>query len=170
MPYVPRPASTATCAHCQKPFQSKHAGRKYCSNSCNVLASYARNGRPGGPRTTRAELEEMIARMATLLGVKSASVPTSKPVAKPQSAPKPMPTPAKKVVKKAVKKITNPAPPKPASKPKTAKTTTPTTKKVVASQSSAQEKANRERGERLIRREYEHDQRMLQRKIDGESV
>lgn len=122
MPYVPRPATTVKCAHCQKPFQSKHASRKYCSNPCNVQASYARNGRPGGPRTTRAELEEMVAQMKVMMGIKSAPVPAAKPAVKalptkPAVSParvngrfvKSATKPAKKVVQSAAKKVTPPS-------------------------------------------------------------
>jgi hypothetical protein len=43
-----------TCAHCGREFSATNLNRKYCCNSCNVLASYARNGRPG---ERAAELE-----------------------------------------------------------------------------------------------------------------
>ena len=67
MPYVPRPPTTAHCAHCNVSFEKRHASRKYCSNSCNVQASYARNGRPGDGRATRADLEQMLTEMKLLL-------------------------------------------------------------------------------------------------------
>ena len=81
MPYVPRPPTTAHCAHCNVSFEKRHASRKYCSNSCNVQASYARNGRPGDGRATRADLEQMLTEMKLLLQDRSAPTPL-KPAAK----------------------------------------------------------------------------------------
>lgn len=135
MPYVPRPATTVKCAHCQKPFQSKHASRKYCSNPCNVQASYARNGRPGGPRTTRAELEEMLAQLKAVMGTKSAPVPAAKPPIKAQAA-KPVTGPARvngrfvKSATKTTKKVDPPAANK-VTAPKPAKKAVPVVKKAV---------------------------------------
>jgi hypothetical protein len=47
------------CDHCGLEFTATNLNRKYCCNSCNVLASYARNGRPA-ERAARlaAELAE----------------------------------------------------------------------------------------------------------------
>jgi hypothetical protein len=45
MPYVPRSPTPVCCAHCGQVFAARHARRRYCSHSCNVRASYARNGR-----------------------------------------------------------------------------------------------------------------------------
>ncbi|MBG8556140.1 hypothetical protein [Hymenobacter guriensis] len=42
MPFVPRPPIPTVCAHCQNVFESRHLRRKYCCNSCNVLAAQAR--------------------------------------------------------------------------------------------------------------------------------
>jgi hypothetical protein len=42
MPYVPRAAVAASCAHCGVSFDARHLRRKYCCNSCNVLAARAR--------------------------------------------------------------------------------------------------------------------------------
>ena len=67
MPYVPRPATTAQCAHCNATFEKRHASRKYCSNSCNVQASYARTGYRNEGRPTRAELEQAVAKMTQLV-------------------------------------------------------------------------------------------------------
>lgn len=52
MPYVPRAAVAATCAHCGVAFTARHLRRKYCCNSCNVLAARARKkttAAPAGP-------------------------------------------------------------------------------------------------------------------------
>jgi hypothetical protein len=87
MPYVPRPATTIKCAHCKTAFESRHASRKYCSNSCNVLASYARTGYRGEPRASRADLERALAKMMELMKVSPPTLPTSKPTA-PKPAPK----------------------------------------------------------------------------------
>ena len=46
MPYQPRPPMSRTCAHCGCPYTAHHVRRLYCSHSCNVRASHARNGRP----------------------------------------------------------------------------------------------------------------------------
>ncbi len=48
------------CRHCGLQFSSNNLNRKYCCNSCNVLASYARNGRPGERATKLAEAKEKI--------------------------------------------------------------------------------------------------------------
>jgi len=40
--------------------------RKYCSNSCNVLASYARTGQRAN-RPTKADLEKTVSEMKGLL-------------------------------------------------------------------------------------------------------
>jgi hypothetical protein len=123
MPYVPRPAATIKCAHCKKPFLSNHASRKYCSNSCNVLASYERTGYRGEPRASRADLERTIAKLMELVNVKpqlaagkpnapkpaakaAATTPTKKPAAK--AAVKQAPSAAPKAAK-AAQKVTPPA-------------------------------------------------------------
>lgn len=101
MPYVPRAATTIKCAHCKKPFESRHASRKYCSNSCNVLASYERTGYRGEPRATRADLEKTVAKLMALVNVKPelvaskqatkivAEVPAKKRAAKATTKQKP---------------------------------------------------------------------------------
>jgi hypothetical protein len=111
MPYVPRPATTAQCAHCGGSFEKKHASRRYCSNSCNVQASYARTGYREG-RTTRADLEQALARMTELV-----ELVTGKP------APA-----AKAAATKVEKKITAPAPRKPAAKAAATKPAAPAAK------------------------------------------
>lgn len=135
MPYVPRPATTAQCAHCGADFEKKHASRRYCSNSCNVQASYARNGRPSDGRPTRADLEQTIAKMTELMEVMTgkpapaakavATTPAKKITAPPKPAAKAVatkpaapaakaeatkPKPAKKAVSTVKKGITTPAP------------------------------------------------------------
>jgi hypothetical protein len=85
MPYVPRPATTASCAHCGTSYESRHLRRKYCSNSCNVLASHERNGRPTSTRPTKADLEQMLATMMKLVNPKpkpAAKAAATKPAAK----------------------------------------------------------------------------------------
>jgi hypothetical protein len=116
MPYVPRQATTAQCAHCKASFEKKHASRKYCSNSCNVQASYARNGRPSDGRATRADLEEALAKMTQLVElVTGKGVPTAKKVATKPTAPAAKaaatkPKPAKKTISTVKKGIIIPAP------------------------------------------------------------
>lgn len=116
MPYVPRQATTAQCAHCNASFEKKHASRKYCSNSCNVQANYARNGRPSDGRATRADLELALAKMTQLVElVTGKSVPAAKKVATKPAAPAAKtavtkPKPAKKAVSMVKKGITTPAP------------------------------------------------------------
>lgn len=66
MPYIPRPTTTVSCAHCGSAFASRNLRRKYCSNSCNVLASYARNGRKT-ERVTKADLENAVTEMKGLI-------------------------------------------------------------------------------------------------------
>ncbi len=105
MPYVPRPPDTIKCAHCKKPFERRHASRKYCSNSCNVLASYERTGYRGEPRASRADLERALAKMMELMKVSPPTLPTTpKPAAKAQTK------------KPAAKAAVKPAAPKPAAK------------------------------------------------------
>jgi hypothetical protein len=115
MPYVPRPATTAQCAHCNATFEKRHASRKYCSNSCNVQASYARTGYRSEGRVTRAELEQMVAEMRQLVGqlapapAAKAAATQSKKITKP-TAPAPA---AKAAATKPKKKITKPTAPAP---------------------------------------------------------
>ena len=66
MPYIPRAPTVASCAHCGTPFESRNLRRKYCSNSCNVLASYARTGQRAN-RPTKADLEQTVAEMKELV-------------------------------------------------------------------------------------------------------
>jgi hypothetical protein len=122
MPYVPRPTTSAQCAHCNATFEKRHASRKYCSNSCNVQASYARTGYREA-RATRADLEQILADMKQLMLGKLAPAPP-KPAAK-AAATKPAPKitkptslapAAKAAATKPAKKITTPAPPKPTAK------------------------------------------------------
>ena len=92
MPYVPRPATTASCAHCGASYESRHLRRKYCSNSCNVLASYERNGRDASTRPTKADLEQMLATMIKLVASKpkpAAKAAASQKVVKKQETAKP---------------------------------------------------------------------------------
>ena len=139
MPYVPRSPDTVKCAHCKKSFERRHASRKYCSNSCNVLASYERTGYRGEPRATRADLERTVAQLMALVNVKPALVATGKP-----AAPKPA---AKAQTKKpAAKAAVKPAPktaksPKPATK--TAKKVAPPAAKVVTPPKPAKKAAKR---------------------------
>jgi hypothetical protein len=66
MPYIPRAITVVNCAHCGAPFESRNLRRKYCSNSCNVLASYARTGQRAN-RPTKADLERTVAEMKELV-------------------------------------------------------------------------------------------------------
>jgi hypothetical protein len=66
MPYIPRAITVVSCAHCGTPFESRNLRRKYCSNSCNVLASYARTGQRAN-RPTKADLEQTVAEMRELV-------------------------------------------------------------------------------------------------------
>lgn len=76
MPYTPRPATTVSCAHCSQPFESRNLRRKYCSNSCNVLASYARNGTREA-RPSKADLERSLITLIELMtGKERAAAPT----------------------------------------------------------------------------------------------
>ncbi len=131
MPYVPRPATTAQCTHCNATFEKRHASRKYCSNSCNVQASYARTGYREA-RATRADLEQMLTEMKQLLQGQLAPVPpklaakaaATKPAPKITNTKPTPPTPAAKAAAtKPAKKITTPAPPKTAAKAAVTKTT-----------------------------------------------
>jgi hypothetical protein len=56
-----------TCAHCGREFSATNLNRKYCCNSCNVLASYARNGRPGERAAELAEAKKQLAAEAKKL-------------------------------------------------------------------------------------------------------
>ncbi len=49
-----------SCSHCGLEFSSNNLNRKYCCNSCNVLASYARNGRPGERAAKLAEAKKKV--------------------------------------------------------------------------------------------------------------
>jgi hypothetical protein len=115
MPYVPRPATTAQCAHCGGSFEKKHASRRYCSNSCNVQASYARTGYREG-RATRADLEQALARMTELVELvtgkpaPAAKAAATKPTAPAANAAATKPKPAKKAVSTSKKGITTPTP------------------------------------------------------------
>lgn len=78
MPYVPRPATTASCAHCGQAYEQRNLRRKYCSNSCNVLASYARTG-SREPRISKADLERSLATLIELMTAKErAAAPAPK--------------------------------------------------------------------------------------------
>jgi hypothetical protein len=122
MPYVPRPATTIKCAHCKTAFESRHASRKYCSNSCNVLASYERTGYRGEPRATRADLERTVAKLMALVNVKpalatgqpAAKALTKKPAAKAAVKPTASKPAAKAVAKAPTKKPAAKAAVKPA--------------------------------------------------------
>jgi deoxyribodipyrimidine photolyase len=78
MPYVPRQATIEKCAFCNADFEKKHASRKYCSNVCNVQASYARTGYREQGRATRAELEAALAKMVALVDGLSTLAPAAK--------------------------------------------------------------------------------------------
>jgi hypothetical protein len=67
MPYVPRPSTEVACAHCGTPFLQQHRRRKYCCNSCNVLASYQRTGRRGVASPTKAELAQVLTQVLALV-------------------------------------------------------------------------------------------------------
>jgi predicted nucleic acid-binding Zn ribbon protein/uncharacterized protein YlaI len=67
MPYIPRPVTTEHCANCGQPFESRNLRRKYCCNSCNVLASYERNGRQSELQPTKADLQAVVVAMTRLL-------------------------------------------------------------------------------------------------------
>jgi hypothetical protein len=67
MPYVPRPSTEVACAHCGTPFLQQHRRRKYCCNSCNVLASYQRTGRRGSASPTKAELAQVLTQVLALV-------------------------------------------------------------------------------------------------------
>ena len=135
MPYVPRPPDTIKCAHCKKPFERRHASRKYCSNSCNVLASYERTGYRGEPRASRADLERALSKMMELMKVSPPTLATGKPAPKAlakkpaaKAAVKPAaPKPAPKALAKkpAAKAAVKPAPSKPAAKAAPKKVTAP---------------------------------------------
>ncbi len=152
MPYVPRPATTIKCAHCKTPFESRHASRKYCSNSCNVLASYERTGYRGEPRASRADLERTLAKMMELMNMKP-ELATGKPTAPKPAAKAVAKTPTKKpAAKAAVKQAPKAAKPvapdtKPAKKvaPPTAKAVTPPkpTKKATKQRAKAKKPAVR---------------------------
>ena len=75
MPYTPRSATTASCAHCGQPFEQRNLRRKYCSNSCNVLASYARTGSREA-RPSKADLERSLVTLIELMtGKERAAAP-----------------------------------------------------------------------------------------------
>jgi hypothetical protein len=67
MPYVPRPSTEVACAHCGTPFLQQHRRRKYCCNSCNVLASYQRTGRRGPASPSKAELAQVLTQVLALV-------------------------------------------------------------------------------------------------------
>jgi hypothetical protein len=67
MPYVPRPITEVACAYCGTPFLQQHRRRKYCCNSCNVLASYQRTGRRGAASPTKAELAQVLTQVIALV-------------------------------------------------------------------------------------------------------
>lgn len=101
MPYVPRPVTTAQCAHCNASFEKRHASRKYCSNSCNVLASYARTGYRSEGRPTRAELELTLAKLTEL--VATLPTPTAKAAATKKTEPIPTTNPKLKALREKAK-------------------------------------------------------------------
>ncbi len=82
MPYIPRAVSYHPCAHCGQTFESRNLRRKYCSNSCNVLASYERTGRReerGGSHLTKADLENVVKAVIELVNTTSTISAPSKP-------------------------------------------------------------------------------------------
>ncbi len=109
MTYVPRAPVMVHCMNCGVSFEQKHASRKYCSNTCNVKASHARNGRPGQLRATRADLEAALAKMMALMKV-TPELATTKPAAPAAKAAATKPKPAKKAVSTVKKGITTPPP------------------------------------------------------------
>ena len=78
MPYIPRSPKLMNCAHCGVEFAATNLNRKYCCNSCNVLASYARNGRPSERAAQKAaelaasksKVEELAKTKTKLKGLK----------------------------------------------------------------------------------------------------
>lgn len=64
MPYIPRPELVVSCAHCHRDFTCNSLRRRYCCNSCNVLASYARNGRPAARAEEPVETKKQRIKLA----------------------------------------------------------------------------------------------------------
>ena len=81
MPYQPRPLLALVCAHCGRAYTARHVRRTYCSRSCNVRASHARNGRPADKRRTPVPEPLPV----------PVPVPVASPVAVPVAAPAPAP-------------------------------------------------------------------------------
>ncbi len=147
MTYVPRAPVMVHCMNCGVSFEQKHASRKYCSNTCNVKASHARNGRPGQLRATRADLEAALAKMMALMNVTPELATATPPTAAKAQAKKPA---AKAAVKPArengkfVKSATKPAAPAAkaaATKPKSAKKAVSTSKKKITTPAPAADAA-----------------------------
>ena len=143
MPYVPRPATTTQCAHCGASFEKKHASRKYCSNSCNVQASYARTGYREG-RTTRADLEQALAKMTQLVELMTGTpAPADKAALKAETKEKvrqaTLALAAEKAIEtaKAIEQKKKPATKAAATKPKSAKKTVSTVKKGITTPTPA---------------------------------
>lgn len=105
MAYTPRPFASHTCAYCEVVFAARNTRRTYCSPSCNVRASYARNGRRCGPLATTAGLGlpcQVVDALASpvVIGPPSSPVAASPVVtaapavtAAPRPTPKPTPAP-----------------------------------------------------------------------------
>ena len=87
MPYQPRPPLSRTCAHCGRPYTAYHVRRTYCSHSCNVGASHARNGRR--PARAAAVPADAVAPVAVVLPL---PVPPAAPLPVPPAAPAPGPS------------------------------------------------------------------------------
>ena len=143
MPYVPRPATTAQCAHCGANFEKKHASRKYCSNSCNVQASYARTGYREG-RTTRADLEQALAKMTHLVELMTSTpAPADKAALKAKTKEKlrqaRLALAAEQAIEtaKTIEQERKPATKAEATKPKSAKKTVSTVKKGITTPAPA---------------------------------
>ena len=63
MAHTPRPSVPVACAHCGRLFCARHARALYCTRSCNVRASHARNGRsrPARPAPVPAPVPVAVA-------------------------------------------------------------------------------------------------------------
>ena len=68
MAHTPRPSVLVDCAHCGRPFCARHARALYCTRSCNVRASHARNGRsrPARPAPVPVAVAPPVARPLSL--------------------------------------------------------------------------------------------------------
>ena len=90
MPYQPRPLLSLTCAHCGRPYTARHVRSTYCSHSCNVRASHARNGR----RPARAAAVPVVAPVAVVPVAPVLPLPVPAAVPVPVLAAAPVPGPS----------------------------------------------------------------------------